>query len=92
MKRFSELVTRQLDAFAEDGMLDEVHEMKTKYDRVGRDEAEEAFGDYMDVVDAVKDALVDMRNHYAGSLDADAAEEYESVFDRAAQKRWRWLG
>jgi hypothetical protein len=92
MKRFSDLVSRQLDAFAEDGMLEEVHEMKSKYDRAGRDEAEEAFGDYMDVVDAVKDALVDMRNHYASTLDADAAEEYEAVFNRAAQKRWRWLG
>ena len=92
MRRFTDVVTRQLDAFAEDGMLDEVHEMKEKYDRAGRDEAEEAFGDYMDVVDAVKDALVDMRNHYASSLDAAAAEEYESVFDRAARKRWRWLG
>ena len=46
----------------------------------------------MDVVDAVKEALADMRNRFAQTLDGDAVEEYETVFERAARRRWRWLG
>ncbi len=93
-RRFSEVVTRQLDVFATDeagGLLAEVREMKDKYDHADREEAEEAYGDFMDVVDAVKDALADMRDRFARTLEGDAVEEYESVFERAAKKRWRWL-
>ena len=93
-RRFSEVVTRQLDVFATDeadGLLAEVREMKGKYDHADREEAEEAYGDYMDIVDAVKDALADMRDRFARTLEGEAVEEYESVFERAAKKRWRWL-
>ena len=94
-RRFSDVVTRQLDVFATDeadGLLAEVREMKGKYDKAERENAEEAYGDYMDIVDAVKDALADMRDRFARTLEGDAVEEYESVFERAARKRWRWLG
>jgi len=94
-RRFSDVVKRQLDVFAIDessGLLAEVHEMKRKYDRAERHSAEEAYGDYMDVVDAVKDALADMRNRFAQTLEGDAVEEYETAFERAATRRWRWLG
>jgi hypothetical protein len=94
-RRFSQVVKRQLDVFAadeNDGLLAEVHEMKGKYDRAERSSAEEAYGDYMDVVDAVKDALADMRDRFAQTLEGDAVAEYESVFERAARRRWRWLG
>lgn len=92
---FGDVVARQLDLFAadeEDGMLAEVRELKTKYDRAPRDEAEKAYGDYMDVVDAVKDALADMRDRFARTLEGDAIDAYESAFERSARKRWRWLG
>ena len=94
-RRFSDLVARQLDVFAvdeADGLLAEVHETKARYDRADRSEAEEAYGDYVDVVDAVRDALADMRDRFARTLEDDAVEEYEAVFERAAMKRWRWLG
>jgi uncharacterized protein YukE len=94
-RRFSEVIQRQLDVFATDetdGLLAEVHELKGKYDRAARDSAEEAYGDYMDIVDAVKNALADMRDRFARTLEGDAVEEYESAFERAARKRWRWLG
>jgi hypothetical protein len=93
-RRFADLVSQQLDVFAEDeagGLLAEVREMKEKYDGAGRKDAEEVYGDYMDVIDAVKDALADMRDRFARTLDDDAATEYESVFERAARRRWRWL-
>jgi hypothetical protein len=94
-RRFAEVISRQLDVFAEDeatGLLAEVAEMKQRYDDAGRDGAEEAYGDYMDVIDAVKDALADMRDRFASTLDEDAAEAYAPAFERAARKRWRWLG
>ena len=94
-RRFSDLVSRQLDVFAADvaaGLLAEVREMKTRYDVADRSDAEEAYGDYVDVVDAVRDALADMRNRFARTLDGDAVDEYEAAFERAAMKRWRWLG
>jgi energy-converting hydrogenase A subunit M len=90
VSRFSDVVSRQLDLFAQDGLLEEVREAKARYDAADREEAEEAFGDYMDVVDAVKDALADMRNTYASTL--DDPDEYEQTFERVARKRWRWLG
>ena len=93
--RFSDVVSRQLDVFAEDearGLLEEVRDAKAVYDRADRDEAEERYGDYMDVVEATTEALADMRWQYAATLDETSAEEYEQVFNRAVRKRWPILG
>jgi len=91
VRRFADVISRQLDLFETDGAVAEVLEAKERYDRAPRDDAEEAFGDYMDVVDATKDALAEMRDTFARTLDAGASEEYEAAFERAATKRWRWL-
>jgi hypothetical protein len=91
---FADTISRQLDLFAEDeahGLLADVQEMKRLYDAAERDEAEEAYGDYVDAIDAVKDALADMRDRFAATLDDDAAERYEHAFEDAARRRWRWL-
>ncbi len=93
--RFTDVVARQLDVFAEDearGLLDEVRDAKGVYDRAERDEAEERYGDYVDVVEAATEALADMRWQYASTLDEAAAEEYEEAFNRAVRKRWPPLG
>jgi hypothetical protein len=93
--RFAAVVARQLDVFAEDeasGLLEEVRDAKATYDRADRDESEELYGDYMDVVEAATEALADMRWRYAATLDEDAAEEYEEAFNRAVRKRWPPLG
>ena len=92
--RFRDTISRQLDMFAEDeadGLLADVQEMKRRYDAADRDESEEAYGDYVDAIDAVKDALADMRDRFAATLDADAAARYEPAFEDAARRRWRWL-
>jgi hypothetical protein len=94
-RRFADLISRQLDVFAEDeadGLLDEVRDMKGRYDRADRDEAEETYGDYVDVVEAATEALADMRDRFARTLDEDAAEEYEREFNRAVRKRWPPFG
>ena len=93
--RFADVVARQLDVFAQDearGLLEEVSEAKAVYDRAGREEAEERYGDYVDVVEAATEALADMRWQYASTLDEEGAEEYESAFIRAVRKRWPALG
>jgi hypothetical protein len=93
--RFAEVVARQLDLFAQDearGLLEEVRDAKAVYDRAERDDAEERYGDYMDVVEAATEALADMRWRYASTLDEASAEEYESAFNRAVRKRWPVLG
>ena len=94
-RRFADVIARQLDVFAEDeanGLLEEVREKKALYDRAGREDAEEAYGDYVDVVEAATEALADMRDRFARTLDEQAAEEYESSFNRAVAKRWPPFG
>src|SRR5205823_6438890 len=94
-RRFADVVFRQLDVFAEDeagGLLEEVREMKQRYDEADRDGAEEAYGDYTDVVEAATEALADMRDRYARTLEEDAAEEYEKAFNHAVKRRWPPFG
>jgi hypothetical protein len=94
-QRFADVVARQLAVFAEDeahGLLEQIRDAKGVYDRSGRDEAEERYGDYMDAVEAATEALADMRRRYAATLDEDAAAEYEEAFNRAVRKRWPVLG
>lgn len=93
--RFADVVARQLDVFAQDeenGLLEEVREAKAVYDRADRAEAEERYGDYVDVVEAATEALADMRWQYASTLDEESADEYEAAFNRAVRKRWPPLG
>jgi hypothetical protein len=94
-RRFADVISRQLDVFAQDeagGMLAEVAEMKQRYDAADRSGAEEAYGDYVDVVEAVTEALAEMRDRFARTLDEDRADEYGAAFNRAVLKRWPPFG
>jgi hypothetical protein len=92
--RFGELIARQLDLFAEDeaSLLAECREREAAYARSLRDEAEEAYGDYVDALDAAADALEAMRDAFARTLGETAATRYEAEFNRAARRRWPALG
>ncbi|HET7573434.1 MAG TPA: hypothetical protein VFJ77_12295 [Gaiellaceae bacterium] len=92
--RFGEVVARQLDLFAEDeaALLEAVAERKRAYDRAPREDAEEAYGDYMDEVEGATEALADMRDRFASTLGEEAAEEYEQAFNRAVRRRWPPFG
>jgi len=83
-------VRRQLDLLAEDEaeLLAEADEAERAYDGAERDDAEEAYGDYQLVLDALADRLIDLRVTYAATLDEEAGLEYERAFDRAAAKRF----
>jgi hypothetical protein len=89
--RFRELVERQLDLFAADeaDLLDEAAEADTAYRAAPAGEAEEAYGDYQLVVDAIADRLLDIRESYAHTLDEEASQEYAAEFTREATKRYR---
>ncbi len=87
--RFADVISRQLDLFERDeaDLIGQCAEAERSYDRAGRDEAEERYGDYVDLVEAGTEALADLRWTYAATLDEDAAEEYETAFNRAVKKR-----
>lgn len=88
--RFGDLVRRQLDLFSEDEreLLAEADAAERAYDEADRGEAEELYGDYQLVLDAIADGLEELRDAYALTLDADAAGAYAQAFGRAARKRF----
>ena len=89
--RFHDLVARQLDLFATDDaeLLTEAVEAESAWNAAPAESAEEAYGDYQLVVDAIADRLLDIRASYARSLDEDAAREYGAEFTREATRRYR---
>jgi len=91
--RFDDLSGRQLDLFAADeaGLIEEADEADAAWTKASRDEAEELYGDYQLVVDALGERLYDLRETYAATLDELTADEYRSAFNRAAVKRFRRL-
>ncbi len=93
-RRFADLVSRQLDLFESEhaDLLADVELYLRAYNEAPRDEAEERYGDYVDRVDLAAEALAEIRNTYARTLDEDAADEYERTFDKAAAKRFPRLG
>ena len=88
-RRFAELIARQLDLFVRDNLalLEECDAAERAYDRAARDEAEERYGTYQDLVETGTELLADLRDNFASTLDDDAAEEYEDAFNREVVKR-----
>ena len=89
--RFHDLVERQLDLFAADhaDLLEEAAEAEAAWNSATAEDAEEAYGDYQLVVDAIADRLLDIRETYVSSLDDDASSEYTVEFSRQARRRFR---
>lgn len=87
--RFAELINRQLDLFQHEDaeFLARVEEAERAYDRAGRDEAEEVYGRFQELVEFGTETLAEMRDGYAATLDADAAEEYVDAFNDAVRRR-----
>jgi hypothetical protein len=83
------VIERQLALFQEEhaDLIRECDEAEAAYDRAGRDEAEERYGDYVDLVETGTELLADLRDSFAATLDEDAAEEYELAFNRAVARR-----
>jgi hypothetical protein len=88
-RRFRELVDRQLDLFeADTELLDEAAAADAAWSQAGAEESEERYGEYQLVVDAIGEALYEIRETYAATVPTDAADEYRTAFDKAARKRF----
>ena len=88
---FDELVERQLSLFAEDDaeLLQEAEDAEAAWNAARREMAEEAYGDYQLVVDAIADRLLDLRESYAATLDSETADAYRAAFAAGASRRFR---
>jgi hypothetical protein len=93
-RRFSDVIERQLRLFAEEhaGLISDVRAAERQYERAPRDEAEERYGDYLDLVETATETLADLRDHFATTLPEGDDEEYEAAFNRAVRKRWPLFG
>ncbi len=88
-RRFADVVARQLDLFETDhaGLIADCEAAELAYDRAPREEAEERYGDYQDLVETGTELLADLRDNYAAALDEDAADEYVAAFNRAVLRQ-----
>jgi hypothetical protein len=88
-RRFADLIARQLDLFVRDNLelLEACDAAERAYDGAAREEAEERYGAYQDLVEDGTELLAALRDTFASTLDDDAAEEYEDEFNRAVAKR-----
>jgi hypothetical protein len=88
-RRFTDLIRRQLDLFVEEeaDVIRDCEQGELAYDRAERDEAEERYGDYLDLVETGTEILAGLRDAYAGTLEEDAAERYVAEFNRAVARR-----
>jgi hypothetical protein len=89
--RFSELIDGQLDLFAREhrGLIEDCVAAERAYNRADRDDAEERYGDYVDLVETGTEVLADLRDNFATTLEEDVAEEYERSFNQAVLRRFR---
>jgi len=87
--RFGDVISRQLDLFEREqaGLIRECEQAEAAYDGAEREEAEERFGDYQDLVETGTEILADARDHFAATLGEAAAERYETEFNRSVRKR-----
>ena len=86
---FADLVRRQLDLLASDeaALLEEARTAELAWQRAGRECAEEAYGDWQLVADAIAERLLDLRETYAATLDGDGPNAYRRSFGKAVSKR-----
>lgn len=88
-RRFHEVIVRQLDLFEREqtDLIEDCRKAEDAYERADRADAEERYGDYLDLVETGTEILAGLRDHFASTLDEEAAERYEQEFNRAVGKR-----
>ena len=87
--RFAELIARQLDLFEQEdaAFLARVDEAERDYDRADREDAEEVYGRFQELVEFGTEALAEIRDAYAATLDADTSDQYVAEFNAAVHTR-----
>jgi hypothetical protein len=88
-RRFADVISTQLDLFIREHaqLIRECEDAERAYNTAARDEAEQRYGDYVDVVETGTELLADLRDHFAATLDEETSEAYEEEFNRAVLKR-----
>ena len=88
-RRFADVIKRQLDLFEREQreLIEDCVAAERTYNRSDRGEAEERYGDYLDLVETGTELLADLRDNYSSTLDEETAEEYEAEFNRAVVRR-----
>jgi hypothetical protein len=92
--RFAEVISRQLDLFEQEDavFLRRVDEAERAYDHADRENAEEVYGRYQELVEHGTEALAEMRDAYARTLETDDAEEYVAEFNQIVIDRMPRFG
>jgi hypothetical protein len=87
--RFADLIARQLNLFEREraGLIADADAALAAYNRAERGEAEERYGDYLDLVETGREELEEIRDAYAATLEEATAEEYRALFNAAVRKR-----
>ena len=88
-RRFADVIARQLDVFVRDelDLLEACDEAERAYNHADRDQAEERYGGYQDLIETGTELLADIRENFKRTLDEEAAEDYEAEFNRAVVKQ-----
>jgi hypothetical protein len=88
-ERFADLIHRQLDLFERDqaALISACSEVERAYDAAGRDEAEERYSEYLDLVETGTELLADLRDTFATRIEDEAAEAYEEEFNSTVAAR-----
>jgi hypothetical protein len=88
-RRFAHVVDAQLDLFEREhaGLIRDCDRAERAYDGAPRDEAEERYGDLMDLVAEGTEILAELRDSYASTLDDGTAAKYVRAFNRAVRRR-----
>jgi hypothetical protein len=83
------VIARQLAMFTADrhDLLLRVEQARVSYTHAGSEQAEERFGDYMDLVEEAEEELLELRDRYAGTMAERDRQRYEREFSRAAERR-----
>ena len=82
---FEDVIRRQLELFEREhaDLIADCDEAERAYDAAGRDEAEERYADYLDLVETGTEELAALRDNFASTMTEAAAEQYEAEFNRA---------
>jgi hypothetical protein len=88
VRPFADLIERQLALFRGDyaDLIEQCDEAERAYDRADRDEAEERYAEYLELVEEGVEALADIRDTYAQTLESEQAESYEAAFEREVNR------
>jgi hypothetical protein len=89
-RRFGDLIDRQLELFANENRdaLERVAEARRRELGAGREDATEAFGDYLDEVGWAAEELRALRDGFARTLEEPAARDYHRAYDKAVRRRF----